>query len=114
MKIRLIAATTLALLATIAHAEPVTINPPPKLECKQPTMLGLQPSQNQVKAYNKSVGEYKKCVDAYTQARREAAESHASIAQQYAAANKAEVEAVNKAVAEYNDWVKQSQKALEE
>ncbi|MCX9158209.1 hypothetical protein OPU71_18960 [Niveibacterium sp. 24ML] len=98
MKIRLIAATTLALSATIAHAEPVTINPPPKIECVQPDMLGLQPSNTQIKAYNKGISTYKQCMQTYIKDRQDAAARISEL-------HKVEIEAGNVAIKAFNEWV---------
>ncbi|WP_374511520.1 hypothetical protein [Niveibacterium sp.] len=97
MNIRLIAATALALSATVAHADPVTINPPPKHECKQPSPLGMEPSTAQIKSYNKAFDAYKACMQTYITDRQAAGNK---IAELY----KAEVEAGNAAIKEFNDW----------
>ena len=97
MNIRLIAATTLALSASIAHAEPVTITPPPMHECKQPEALGIQPSNAQIKSYNKAFEAYKACMQTYINDRQAAAKKIGDL-------YKAEVDAGNVAIKEFNEW----------
>lgn len=103
MKLRLTLALAALACATPALAEPTCFDAPPKHECKQPDPLGLQPSNAQIKAYNKAFEAYKACMEKYLATRAAEAKAIESVHKQI-------IDAHASAWKEFNDWATQTAK----